>query len=60
MGGAAGDLDRISALPDDLLHVILGCAETAPAVTRTAVLSQRWRHAWCHAKSLTFQDGEDA
>ncbi|TVU40840.1 hypothetical protein EJB05_14320, partial [Eragrostis curvula] len=46
MDGPAGDLDRISALPDNLLHVILGCLGSAPAVTRTAVLSRRWRHVW--------------
>ncbi|KAL6646306.1 hypothetical protein ACP70R_017914 [Stipagrostis hirtigluma subsp. patula] len=54
---AAGDLDRISALPDDLLHLILTRVECAVSVTRTAVLSRRWRHVWVHAKSLTF-DGK--
>jgi hypothetical protein len=34
-----GDLDRISALPDDQLHVILARVEPTPVVTRTAVMS---------------------
>jgi hypothetical protein len=46
-------MDRISALPDELLHVILGFVGDALAVTRTAALSRRWRHVWVHAKSLT-------
>ncbi|KAL6644397.1 hypothetical protein ACP70R_016005 [Stipagrostis hirtigluma subsp. patula] len=56
---ASGDLDRISALPDYLLHLILTRVESAVSVTRTAVLSRRWRHVWVHAKSLTF-DGKRA
>ncbi|TVU40842.1 hypothetical protein EJB05_14322, partial [Eragrostis curvula] len=58
MDGPAGDLDQISALPDNVLHVILGCLGYAPAVTRTAVLSRRWRHVWTGAKSLTFKDSK--
>ncbi|KAL6660986.1 hypothetical protein ACP70R_000370 [Stipagrostis hirtigluma subsp. patula] len=54
---AAGNLDRISALPDDLLHLILTHVESAVSVTRNAVLSRRWRHVWVHAKILTF-DGK--
>ncbi|KAG2585595.1 hypothetical protein PVAP13_6KG400901, partial [Panicum virgatum] len=46
-------MDRISALPDELLHIILGLVGDALAVTRTAALSRRWRHVWVHAKSLT-------
>ncbi|KAL6660987.1 hypothetical protein ACP70R_000371 [Stipagrostis hirtigluma subsp. patula] len=51
----AGDLDRISALPDDLLHLILARVDNMVTVTRTAVLSRRWRHVWVHAKSLKFK-----
>ncbi|TVU04614.1 hypothetical protein EJB05_47737, partial [Eragrostis curvula] len=58
MDGPAGDLDRISALPDDLLHVILSFLGDARDVTRMAVLSRRWRHVWVHAKNLTFGDGD--
>ncbi|TVU40923.1 hypothetical protein EJB05_14408, partial [Eragrostis curvula] len=50
------DLDRISALPDHVLHIILGRLTYAPVVTRTAVLSRQWRHLWTRATSLTFMD----
>ncbi|KAK3126298.1 hypothetical protein QOZ80_7AG0554490 [Eleusine coracana subsp. coracana] len=54
----AGEIDRISALPHNVLHVILGRLGYAPAITRTAVLSRRWRHVWTGAKSLTFKDSD--
>uniref|UniRef100_A0A0E0KAN3 Uncharacterized protein n=1 Tax=Oryza punctata TaxID=4537 RepID=A0A0E0KAN3_ORYPU len=53
---SADDLDRISALPDDLLHVILSILSDATMVTRTAVLSRRWRRVWTHAQKLSFVD----
>ncbi|GJN04205.1 hypothetical protein PR202_ga21730 [Eleusine coracana subsp. coracana] len=55
---AVEDVDRISALPDDLLHLILGRLGFAPAVTKTAVLSRRWRHVWPHARRLRFKDDD--
>ncbi|CAL4929858.1 unnamed protein product [Urochloa decumbens] len=53
---ASGDTDRISALPDDLLHAILAGVGEATAVTRTAVLSKRWRRVWIHAHRLQLED----
>ncbi|CAL4938301.1 unnamed protein product [Urochloa decumbens] len=53
---SAGDIDRISALPDDLLHAILAGVGEATAVTRTAVLSKRWRRVWIHAHRLQLED----
>ncbi|WVZ50629.1 hypothetical protein U9M48_001867 [Paspalum notatum var. saurae] len=51
-GGGAGrpaagddDPDRLSALPDCLLHVILSSLKARQAV-QTCVLSTRWRHLW--------------
>lgn len=52
----ADDLDRISALPDDLLHIILSNLNNATTVTRTAVLSRRWRRVWTNAQALYFAD----
>ncbi|RLN30056.1 hypothetical protein C2845_PM05G17720 [Panicum miliaceum] len=52
----SGDVDRISALPDDLLHLILTFVCEAKAVTRTAALSRRWRRVWIHAQHLALSD----
>ena len=52
MADPAGDVDRISALPDDLLHFILSFVRDAKAVTRTAALSRRWRRVWIYAQQL--------
>ncbi|KAM0828431.1 hypothetical protein ACQ4PT_067561 [Festuca glaucescens] len=38
--------DRLSNLPDCLLHVILSRLGSRQAV-QTCVLSQRWSHLWC-------------
>jgi hypothetical protein len=43
--GGDGDLDRLSALPDCLLHVIMSSLR-ARQVVQTSVLSTRWRHLW--------------
>uniref|UniRef100_A0A0E0KAN9 F-box domain-containing protein n=1 Tax=Oryza punctata TaxID=4537 RepID=A0A0E0KAN9_ORYPU len=51
------DIDRIGYLPDDLLHLILSYAsDDAAEVTRTSVLSRRWRRVWIHAQKLCFDD----
>ncbi|RLN30609.1 hypothetical protein C2845_PM05G17750 [Panicum miliaceum] len=52
----AGDVDRISALPDDLLHLILTFVRDAKAITRTAGLSRWWRRVWIHAQHLHLSD----
>jgi hypothetical protein len=46
-------VDRLSALPDKLLHVILARVRRALEVTRTAALSRRWRRVWIHARDLS-------
>ncbi|KAF8700186.1 hypothetical protein HU200_034563 [Digitaria exilis] len=40
-----GEPDRLSALPDCLLHVIMSSLK-ARQVVQTCVLSKRWRHLW--------------
>uniref|UniRef100_K3XQW4 F-box domain-containing protein n=1 Tax=Setaria italica TaxID=4555 RepID=K3XQW4_SETIT len=59
MDDPAGDgVDRISALPGDLLHIILARLRRALEVTRTAALSRRWRRVWIHARDLSLVDDE--
>ncbi|CAL5005203.1 unnamed protein product [Urochloa decumbens] len=49
--------DRISGLPDELLHVILVRLRCARAAARTSVLSGRWRHVWTYMPELVLDDG---
>jgi len=44
--------DRISELPDDLLHQILHRVASTPAAVRTSVLSRRWRRLWADLSEL--------
>ncbi|KAF8673788.1 hypothetical protein HU200_048543 [Digitaria exilis] len=58
MASAGAVVDRISALPNDLLHSILTLVREATAVTRTAALSRRWRRVWIHARQLDLLDSK--
>ncbi|WVZ50855.1 hypothetical protein U9M48_002067 [Paspalum notatum var. saurae] len=49
--------DRISLLPDELLHDILVRLRSAGAAARTSVLSRRWQHVWAHLPELVLLDG---
>ncbi|KAK3118896.1 hypothetical protein QOZ80_9BG0710270 [Eleusine coracana subsp. coracana] len=51
-------VDRISCLPDELLHVILLCLDSSRAAGRTSVLSHRWRRVWAHLPALVLFDDE--
>ncbi|KAF0908330.1 hypothetical protein E2562_024744 [Oryza meyeriana var. granulata] len=53
-GGASPTTDRISALPDDLLHSILVGLGCVCAAARTSVLSRRWRRVWATMTELHF------
>ncbi|KQJ93825.1 F-box/LRR-repeat protein At4g14103 [Brachypodium distachyon] len=46
MPAEASELDRLSALPDDLLQHVLGFLDTRQAVGQLSLLSRRWRHLW--------------
>ncbi|KAI4996435.1 hypothetical protein ZWY2020_051355 [Hordeum vulgare] len=46
-GPCGGADDRLSALPDDMLLLVLA---------RTGILSNRWRGLWTHLPDLTFRD----
>nr|CAB3456140.1 unnamed protein product [Digitaria exilis] len=49
--GLTSPVDRLSALPDTLLHTILSFLP-APQVVQTCLLSQRWRHLWRSAPCI--------
>ncbi|CAL4980098.1 unnamed protein product [Urochloa decumbens] len=53
----AGDPDRLSALPDCLLHSIMSLMK-ARQMVQTCVLSKRWRHLWRSAPCLNIDFDE--
>ncbi|CAL5007746.1 unnamed protein product [Urochloa decumbens] len=62
-GAAAPAPDRLSALPDALLHRVLSRLK-AWEVVRTCVLARRWRHLWASAPCVDLRiragsDGDD-
>lgn len=66
-GGASGgrgrgdpdpDADRLSALPDSLLHQILSFLK-AWEVVRTCMLSRRWRRVWASVPCIDLRVGQD-
>ncbi|CAN0879614.1 Putative F-box/LRR-repeat protein At3g18150 [Linum grandiflorum] len=48
-----GIIDRLSALPDDILHHILYFLDTTYSV-QTIILSKRWTSIWKYVHALTF------
>ncbi|TVU21699.1 hypothetical protein EJB05_31352, partial [Eragrostis curvula] len=53
-GGGAG-ADRISGLPDHLLHTVLLRLPGTADAARTSVLSRRWRRVWTHVPDLVLR-----
>ncbi|KAK2643938.1 hypothetical protein Ddye_019133 [Dipteronia dyeriana] len=50
-------MDRLSNLPDNIIHEILSRLPTKTAV-KTCVLSKRWKHQWRQTDSLSFNCGD--
>nr|XP_051201473.1 F-box/FBD/LRR-repeat protein At5g53840-like [Lolium perenne] len=48
--------DRISALPDDLLLIILARLRSIVTAARTGILSRRWRNLWTLLSTLIFHN----
>lgn len=46
--------DRISSLPDHILHTVLLRLPGTSEAARTSVLSRRWRRVWTHLPDLVF------
>ncbi|XP_010227252.2 putative F-box/LRR-repeat protein At3g28410 [Brachypodium distachyon] len=51
-GCGGGGRDRLSGLPEDLIHGILLRLGSLPAAARTSGLSRRWRHVWATLPEL--------
>ncbi|CAN0879167.1 Putative FBD-associated F-box protein At5g22720 [Linum grandiflorum] len=49
------DHDRLSVLPDDILHHILSFLDTKSCV-KTCILSKRWTSLWIYVHRLTFRE----
>ncbi|KAL6647320.1 hypothetical protein ACP70R_014757 [Stipagrostis hirtigluma subsp. patula] len=56
-GGGEGEEDLISALPDDVLRLVLLRLPSTAAAARTSVLSRRWCRLWAHLPELRFPCG---
>ncbi|CAL4889433.1 unnamed protein product [Urochloa decumbens] len=50
---AAVGPDRLSALPDDLLHLVLRRLDSRQAVRDLSLLSRRWRRLWASSPFVT-------
>ncbi|CAL4889431.1 unnamed protein product [Urochloa decumbens] len=53
---AAAKRDRLSALPDGVLHRVLRFLDARHAVAVLALLSRRWRHLWATSPHVSLSD----
>ncbi|OEL31461.1 hypothetical protein BAE44_0007521 [Dichanthelium oligosanthes] len=53
----ADTCDRLSDLPDGILHVVMSFLPARHAV-QTSVLSRRWRNLWCSMPSISINERE--
>ncbi|KAI3713662.1 hypothetical protein L1987_72245 [Smallanthus sonchifolius] len=49
--------DRLSNLPDELIHKILAFIDIKQTI-ETNALSSRWRHIWTSLPTLNFSSGD--
>ncbi|KAF7111085.1 hypothetical protein CFC21_111135 [Triticum aestivum] len=54
--GPGRGADYLSALPDDLLLLVLARLGCAAAAARTGLLARRWRGLWARLRDLAFRD----
>ncbi|PUZ68784.1 hypothetical protein GQ55_2G056300 [Panicum hallii var. hallii] len=58
-GGREGQEDLLSAVPGDVLPLVLLHLPSAAAAARISVLSWRWRRLWAHLPGLRFPHSAD-
>ncbi|OEL38294.1 hypothetical protein BAE44_0000687 [Dichanthelium oligosanthes] len=58
--GEARNCDRLSALPDALLHRVLRFLDAREAVAELSLLSRRWRHLWATTPYVALSDAAGA
>ncbi|CAI0398338.1 unnamed protein product [Linum tenue] len=51
--------DRISALPDEIIHTIIPSLDDTQQAARTSTLSRRWLHLWRSYPVLEFRGGDE-
>ncbi|KAJ4830551.1 hypothetical protein Tsubulata_017538 [Turnera subulata] len=52
--GGEEEVDRLSNLPDEIIHHILSFLDDTPSAVKTCVLSKRWKHLWTSIPDLSF------
>ncbi|CAN1754161.1 F-box/FBD/LRR-repeat protein At1g51370 [Linum perenne] len=58
-GGQSREADRISELPDEIIHEILERLQCPEEVAKSTLLSRRWVHIWRSYPIIEFHGPED-